>query len=160
MAWMTRSQSDWRFHFNERRHQRFVRERWCSSGRRSGDYPGNRRRSIHPRDPETLISLPATEVISKQFQAGLRRLHVNWTTGVEGTVIDLIPIYTSLGFGVGVTIDIPGRKLEAGLKALSLRTFPPLVIAALWQQNLSASNAEFLAEIKTRTQEIQWQIPA
>jgi len=112
------------------------------------------------RDLETLISLPATEVISKQFQAGLRRLHVNWTTGVEVTAIDLIPIYTSLGFGVGVTIDIPGRKLEAGLQALSLRTFPPLVIAALWQQNLSASNAEFLAEIKTRAQEIQRQIPA
>jgi DNA-binding transcriptional LysR family regulator len=109
------------------------------------------------RNLETLIALPATEVITKQFQAGLRRLHVSWETGVEVTAIDLIPIYASLGFGVGVTIDIPGRKLDASLKALPLPKFRPLVIAALWQPKISRSNAEFVAEIRSRAQEVQRQ---
>jgi DNA-binding transcriptional LysR family regulator len=110
------------------------------------------------RKLDTLIALPETEVITKQFQAGLRRAGVEWTTGVEVTAIDLIPIYVSLGFGVGVTLDIPGRKLEPGVKTLPLPKFPPLVIAALWQSNISKSNAEFLTEIRRRALEIQRRI--
>jgi hypothetical protein len=40
------------------------------------------------------------------------------------------------------------------LKALPLPQFPPLVVAALWQENLSPANAVFLSEIKKRAGKI------
>ncbi|MFL6519856.1 MAG: LysR family transcriptional regulator [Chthoniobacterales bacterium] len=99
---------------------------------------------------ETLISLPGEEVMVKQFQARLAQLGVSWPTGVEVSAMDLIPIYVSLGFGVGLSLAIPGTKLGKGLRALPLPKFPPLVIAVLWQKHLSSSNAAFLAEIRKR----------
>lgn len=103
---------------------------------------------------ESLISLPPNEVISKQFQARLRQLRVNWPVGVQVSAMDLIPIYASLGFGVGLSIAAPGATLAAGLKALPLPKFPPLVVAALWQRNLSVPNSAFLKEIAKRAKEI------
>ena len=107
------------------------------------------------RPTETLISLPPEEVIVKQFHARLTRVGVNWPTRVEVSSMDLIPIYVSLGFGVGLSIVDPGASLKPGLKILPLPQFPPLVIAALWQKNLSASNAAFLHEIRKSAQKIQ-----
>ena len=86
----------------------------------------------------------------KQFYARLGRLGVHWPTGVQVSAMDLIPIYVSLGFGVGLSLATPGARLEKGLRALPLPQFRPLVIAVLWQKDLSASNAAFLAEIRKR----------
>lgn len=109
---------------------------------------------------ETLIALPPDEVMTKQFQTRLRQLHVSWPTGVQVSAMDLIPIYVALGFGVGLSIAAPGATLAPGLKALPLTNFPPLVIAALWQKNLSAPNAAFLAEIRRRADELDQQSAA
>ena len=104
---------------------------------------------------KTLISLPEEEVMVKQFQARLKKLGVRWPCGVEVSALDLIPIYASLGFGVGLSIQIPRVKMAPGLKILPLSNFPPLVVAALWQRNLSPSNADFLSEIQRRARVIQ-----
>lgn len=103
---------------------------------------------------ETLISLPPNEVMVKQFQSRLKKLGVHWPCGVEVSSLDLIPIYASLGFGVGLSIQVPRAKIAPGLKILPLANFPPLVVAALWQKNLSRSNADFLAGIQRRARAI------
>lgn len=107
---------------------------------------------------ETLISLPADEVMVRQFHARLKRLGVHWPTGVEVSAMDLIPIYVSLGFGIGLSLQIPRAKIARELKALPLPNFPPLVVAALWQKNLSRCGAAFLAQIRQRAQELERQI--
>lgn len=99
---------------------------------------------------ETLISLPSDEVMVKQFHSHLRKLGVNWRTRIEVSALDLIPIYVSLGFGVGLSLANPRMKMPPGLRIIPLRGFPPLVIAALAQKNLSAPAASFLAAIKRR----------
>ena len=104
---------------------------------------------------ETLISLYEDEVMVKQFHARLGRLHVSWPTGVEVSSMDLIPIYVSLGFGIGLSIATPGAKLPADLRYLPLPQVPPLVVAVLWQKNLSAANAAFLAEIRKRAAKVR-----
>jgi DNA-binding transcriptional LysR family regulator len=104
---------------------------------------------------ETLISLPPDEVMVRQFQSRLKKLGVHWPCGVEVSALDLIPIYVSLGFGVGLSIRIPRAKIAPGLRILPLSNFPPLVIAALWQKNLSRSNADFLDQIRRRARSIQ-----
>jgi DNA-binding transcriptional LysR family regulator len=98
---------------------------------------------------ETLISLPGEEVMVKQFHFRLTRLGINWPTGVEVSAMDLIPIYVSLGLGVGLSLAIPGTRFK-NLRILPLPQFPPLIIAVLWQKHLSASNAAFLEEIRKR----------
>jgi DNA-binding transcriptional LysR family regulator len=99
---------------------------------------------------ETLISLPPEEVMVKQFHARLARLGVNWPTRVEVSAMDLIPIYVSLGFGVGLSLAAPGSRLEKGLRSLALPQFPSLVIGVLWQKDLRPSSQAFLEEIRKR----------
>ena len=103
---------------------------------------GSRRRG---RPAETLISLPPDEAITKQFRTRLRQLGVNWPIGVQVSSLDLIPIYVSLGFGVGLSVAAPGARLPSGLRILPLSKFPPLVIAALWQAISQAEHC-FLKE--------------
>ncbi len=106
-------------------------------------------------NPGTLISLPPDEVMVKQFQSHLRQLGVNWRTKVEVSAMDLIPIYVGLGFGIGLSLAVPRLKLARGLRALPLPGFPPLVIAALSQKNLSASTKSFLGAIKRQARSIE-----
>lgn len=103
---------------------------------------------------ETLIALPPDEVVTKQFQSRLGQMRVNWRIRVQVSAMDLIPIYVSLGFGVGLSIAAPGAMLTPGVKALPLPKFPPLVVAALWQKNLSAPNTAFLQAIRARAREL------
>jgi DNA-binding transcriptional LysR family regulator len=108
----------------------------------------------------TLISLPSDEVMVKQFHARLKRLGLHWPSGVEVSAMDLIPLYVSLGFGVGLSLRVPGIILGKGLRLWPLPGFAPLVVAALWQKNLSPSNTAFLADIRQRAQELERQILA
>ena len=86
----------------------------------------------------------------KQFHAQLARRGVTWPTRVEVSAMDLIPIYVSLGFGIGLSLATPGAKLGNGLRSLPLPQFPPLIIAVLWQKNLSAANRAFVEQIRER----------
>ncbi|MEO8043479.1 MAG: LysR family transcriptional regulator [Spartobacteria bacterium] len=107
---------------------------------------------------ETLISLPPDEVMVQQFHSHLKRLGAAWPTRVEVSAMDLIPIYVSLGLGVGLSLQIPRTKMARSLRAVPLPGFPPLVVGALWQKNLSPSNAAFLAQIRQRAEEMKRQV--
>lgn len=100
------------------------------------------------RPLERLISLPSGEVLTKHFHAGLKKLGLIWTPAIEVSSIDLIDIYASLGFGVGLSVAVPGRKLQRGLHHVSLPAFPRLTIAGLWMGELSELAANFLADVK------------
>jgi DNA-binding transcriptional LysR family regulator len=97
---------------------------------------------------QSLISLRAEEVIPKHFHAGLQKLGLSWTPSIEVSSLELIDQYTALGFGVGLSVVVPGLKRESGLRVLPLRKFPPVTIAALWSGELTAPAATFLADVK------------
>jgi hypothetical protein len=101
-----------------------------------------------------LISLPADEVISKHFQAGLSKLGFSWTPAVEVSSLDLVDLYTSPGFGVGLSIGVPRPRSKSSVRALPLRRFPPLTIVALWSGQLPEPAARFLADIKNLADEL------
>src|SRR5207247_6463591 len=84
------------------------------------------------RASEKLISLPSSEALSKNFHAGLKNLGFHWQTAIEVVSLDLIDIYTALGFGVGSSVFLPGRKIAKGLRFVSLPKFPKLTIGAFW----------------------------
>ncbi|HWB58261.1 MAG TPA: LysR family transcriptional regulator substrate-binding protein, partial [Chthoniobacteraceae bacterium] len=121
------------------------------------DHPATTARQLWKRaDPaETLISLPADEVISKLFQQGLDRLRVKWTTGIEVSSLDLLAAYVGAGFGIGVSVLAPGAKPPPKVKALPLPSFEPLVIAALWKEPLPPLAKSFLDEALRHAQELR-----
>lgn len=110
-------------------------------------------KEIEPQ--ETLISLPPDEVISKLFRQGLDRMGITWTPSVEISSLDLLSAYVSSGFGIGVSAFAPGTKPPPKVKVFPLTTFPPLVVAALWQDRLPPIAESFLHEAMRRAKEMQ-----
>lgn len=100
------------------------------------------------RSSERLISLPSREVLTKHFQDGLKKLGHSWPAAIEVSSIELTDTYAALGFGVGVSVAVPQRKLQAGLRQIALPGFPPLTISALWADDLSPLATAFLEDVK------------
>ena len=96
----------------------------------------------------SLISLPPDEVIAKHFHAGLKKMKLAWATSIEVTSLELIELYTALGFGIGLSLGIPNRQLRKGLRVVPLRNIPPLTVAAVWIGELSDLAQTFLSDIK------------
>lgn len=74
----------------------------------------------------SLISLPASESICKNFQRGLARLKVDWFPSIEVSTIELVETYVAEGYGVGVSVVVPGIKHRGSLRALPLEDFDPV----------------------------------
>ena len=104
---------------------------------------------------QSLISLPPHEVIAKHFHAGLKKMKLAWTPSIEVTSLELIELYAALGFGIGLSLALPNRRPRAGLRALPLRGFSPLTVAALWVGNLSDLSATFLADINKLARQLE-----
>ena len=102
----------------------------------------------------SLVAYGEQQTLTKQFQAELRRKGHRWTVSVEASSMDLVETYVAEGFGIGLSVDVPGMRLRATLRALPLAGFAPLVVAALWQGKLPALPAAFLELIKARAAEM------
>jgi DNA-binding transcriptional LysR family regulator len=82
---------------------------------------------------ERLISPPATDAISKAFESGLKRNAVIWDVRAEMSSIELVESYVAKGFGVGVTLMVPGCSYIPEVRALPLPGFPLVPIGLIWQ---------------------------
>jgi DNA-binding transcriptional LysR family regulator len=103
-----------------------------------------------------LICLPEPETICKHFQQGLRRLRVDWFTGIEVSSIDLIETYVANGFGIGLSVLVPKAELAPGIRTipLSKTEFEPVVVGALWRGKPSALIQAFLDELRLRAKRL------
>ncbi len=102
------------------------------------------------RISEPLICLPAAEAVCKRFQEGLARLKVDWFPSVEVSSVELVVTYVAHGFGVGLSLDIPGTKLPAGIRALPLEGFAPVSMGVMWRGRLSQVARAFVEEAEKR----------
>jgi DNA-binding transcriptional LysR family regulator len=82
-----------------------------------------------------LICLPPNEPVTQNFQAGLLKARVVWSTSIEVSSIDLIQTYVAEGYGIGVTVQVPGLKFPPGIVPLPLAGVEPLTIGLMWRQN-------------------------
>ena len=97
---------------------------------------------------EPLISLPPIESIARTFQQGLARLGVDWPATIVVNSADLIEIYVASGFGLGVSVAIPGVKIHPGVRRIPLDGFDPVVVGALWRGKPTPLIKSFVAEMK------------
>jgi DNA-binding transcriptional LysR family regulator len=104
---------------------------------------------------DSLICLPATEVVTRSFLARLVELGAEWFPTMEASSIDLIETYVANGLGIGLGVAIPKRPLPANVRALPLKDFPPALIGALWRGKTTPLLAAFLELAKQRAQELK-----
>jgi DNA-binding transcriptional LysR family regulator len=102
------------------------------------------------RIEEPLICLPKAESIAKIFQEQLNRRGVDWFPDIEINSLDLIETYAANGWGIGVSVAIPGKTLSPKVRALPLPGFPPIIIGALWRRRMTPLLQVFLDELKLR----------
>ena len=103
---------------------------------------------------DSLICLPATEVLTRNFQKRLAELGVEWFPAVEASSLDLVETYVANGLGLGVGVTVPQRALPANVRALPLKGFPPAQIGALWRGKNTPLLDSFLVLAKQRAREI------
>jgi DNA-binding transcriptional LysR family regulator len=99
---------------------------------------------------DTLISLPAEEMVSRNFQQGLAKNSVDWFPGIETTALDLVAAYVAGGFGLGVSVAVPQVTFPPKVRVLPLPDFPPVVVGALWRGKPTALLRACLDEFQSR----------
>jgi len=110
------------------------------------------------RITQTLISFPNNEALSKKFQDELNRRKIAWPIGMEVNSLELIDIYAANGFGIGLSVRIPGRRTPTGVRQLPLTDFPSVTVSALWQARLSAIGSALVDLFEQRARELTAQI--
>ncbi len=101
-----------------------------------------------------LVGLPKEETISRIFQDELTKRKVIWEPSVETDALDVIEEYAARGFGVGLGVDIPGKKFLKGLRVIRLTEFPPLAVGALFQRDLKPVAQTFLERTKALAEKL------
>jgi len=84
----------------------------------------------HIGDP--LISLPATESVSRLFQRGLKKRKVEWPVSIEGSSLETVTQFVVNGYGLGVNVDVGQFASHPAVKALPLPDFEPIKMVVLW----------------------------
>ncbi|HEY5043862.1 MAG TPA: LysR family transcriptional regulator [Verrucomicrobiae bacterium] len=103
---------------------------------------------------EPLICLPERDALTKNFQARLAELGVEWFPTIEASSADLIVTYVENGLGIGVSVNVPRKALPNNVRVLPLENFPPAVIGALWRGKKSPLLDAFLDMAGQRAREL------
>jgi DNA-binding transcriptional LysR family regulator len=104
---------------------------------------------------EPLISLPASEVLTKNFRRGLERRGVEWPHSIEASSMELVTRYVANGYGVGVSLGDTEVVKDPDVRVLPMDGFDPVVMAALWSGALTPLVRLALEEAQ-RLVAIQW----
>jgi DNA-binding transcriptional LysR family regulator len=123
----------------------------------NGRHPLAKAAELWRRDTieETLITFPRTDAICVQFQDALKKLGVEWFGGIEVNSTRLIECYVANGYGIGLSVAVPGIAPPAGLRRIPLPGFPPVPVGALWTGQLPAIARRFLAELEKEAEALR-----
>ena len=102
------------------------------------------------QDGLPLISVARGEHLAQVFQRELSTRKIVWKARIEASGTDLVEDYVGHGFGVGVSLEVPGRTPSGKVRALRLRGFSPVVFGALWSGRLPAPATAFLDLARTQ----------
>ncbi|MGE3310569.1 MAG: LysR substrate-binding domain-containing protein [Limisphaerales bacterium] len=107
------------------------------------------------RIEDPLISLRQDEALPRVFQQELAKRGQAWPVSIEAGTLELVATYTAEGFGIGLSVAVPGAKVPPGVRLLELSQFPRLTIGVLWVEKLSpvalALSERLDAEARTLT---------
>ncbi|MEY4482721.1 MAG: hypothetical protein RL693_173 [Verrucomicrobiota bacterium] len=93
-----------------------------------------------------LITLPAEEPVCRLFQAELQKRKIDWYPSLELSSLELVSRYVTEGFGVGLSLHVPGTPWPQGVRALPLADFTEVAFGGLWMGKLTPIKECFLNE--------------
>jgi DNA-binding transcriptional LysR family regulator len=103
---------------------------------------------------ETLIGPGPDDAISRCLRQGLLARGIDWRTGIEANAIELVESYVLQGFGVGVSVTVPGRTTTAGLRVLPVTGFPPVEVGIVWRRNPNKVMQALMDQIRQEAQRL------
>ena len=104
---------------------------------------------------EALICLPPQEPPCLAFQAMLAKTGRVWEPSLELGSLPLVRKYTESGYGIGLTVDVPGRPLPATLRMLPLPDAEPLSVAIVHSGKPNPLREAFVAAVKDHVTEMK-----
>jgi len=100
---------------------------------------------------EPLIALGPNELICQQFQHTLAKIGVTWLPKIEMDSLELIEKYVEAGYGFGLSIHLPHKKLSPKVRTIALPDFPPVKLGVLYRGQSSCDERVrdvFLDEVR------------
>jgi DNA-binding transcriptional LysR family regulator len=113
------------------------------------------------RVTEPLISLNPNEIICQMFQQTLTRLGISWLPRIEMDALDLIEKYVEAGFGIGLSVRVPGKKFPSTIRVLDLKDFPPVRLGVIYRERANSDSGVrrvFLDEVRRQAAGIKGKI--
>ncbi len=114
----------------------------------------------HPEIDEPLICLTPDELVCREFQQTLKRMEIEWRPRIEVGSLDLVAHYVQEGYGIGLSLQIPGVKLSRKLRAIELPGFPAIPLGLLWRDNQDKLVRAFRECVEERAGKIVGSTPA
>jgi DNA-binding transcriptional LysR family regulator len=99
---------------------------------------------------ESLICLTQDEMICREFQETLKRMGIEWRPQMEVSSLDLVSHYVQEGYGIGLSVSVPGTKFAPELRAIALPGFPVLRLGMLWRDDENKPLRAFRDQIQER----------
>lgn len=93
-----------------------------------------------------LLTLPRHEPACRLFQEELQRRGIDWFPALELASLDLISRYVATGFGIGLSVAVPGLVWPPKVRVLALDGFPEIAFGAFTCGPPSPLAALFIAE--------------
>jgi DNA-binding transcriptional LysR family regulator len=94
------------------------------------------------------------------FQRTLTGRGLEWPTSIEVSSLDLVATYVAHGFGMGLSVEVPGVRLPAGVQKHRLAAFPAVAVGALWRGALSQVAQGLLRLLESRATQLKAEFAA
>lgn len=91
-----------------------------------------------------LVGLGEDQILGKVFNSFMHKKDVHWETAVQVDSLEVVFEYVAQGFGIGLGIQVPGRKVPKGLKYIPLDGCDTLTLGVLYQGKLKPLGIEFI----------------
>lgn len=97
-----------------------------------------------------LVSLPQGEAATRRFREYLHQRGLEWPTSIEVTALELIATYVAAGFGLGVTLAVPGVRMPGNVRLLPITGIPLVKLGAVWRGKATPVMNLLLQGLRTR----------
>lgn len=122
-----------------------------------GDSPLQSAKDLWQMDRIALKLICPTEddVMMRVFRRGLAEIGVDWSLSIHLNEVDVVETFVAEGYGVGLSVVIPGRPRPHGLRELPLDGFPTLDISMIWRANPNPVTLAMMVELRKRAKDLQ-----
>jgi DNA-binding transcriptional LysR family regulator len=108
---------------------------------------------------DPLISITAVELAPRRFREFLESRSLEWPSRVEVTDLELVEVYVQSGFGIGLSLAIPGGSPAKDLRVLPISDITPLRLGAVWQGSPTAVMSTLIETLRSYVEKITGNLP-